>query len=292
MAIAVPFLLSAAGVSTTTALITSVAFAVTGINDKINKVASKVFGEDLVKVGNLLGAAYGAINGGFDLPNFGGDAAGVASAAAGGAEAASSAVDAYGAGSGWGGDTLSAMGMDGAAASASPAAAAATAPPAFESGMRNLLTESAGNLEAGNVIDSMQAAAPAENAVSRTAAFEAPTPAPQPAAVSATDARATQSVADTAAGQRAAAPISAPQEAFRRTEIATRNATEPRNVFQRLGMTDSSGNLTQTGMRIGGQALQGGAQAYGSAKDRALRQRQYDEQVRRANQGSGVRLTR
>ena len=35
------------------------AFAVTGISDKINKAAESVFGKDLVAVANIAGAAYG-----------------------------------------------------------------------------------------------------------------------------------------------------------------------------------------------------------------------------------------
>lgn len=65
MAIAVPLLLAAAGASTAVALTVGVAFAVTGINDKINKAAEGVFGKDLVMVGNLAGMAYGAFGGGF-----------------------------------------------------------------------------------------------------------------------------------------------------------------------------------------------------------------------------------
>ena len=53
-----------AGVVSTVA---SVAFQVTGVNDKINKAASKVFGEDLVGFANIAGAVYGAVNGGFDI---------------------------------------------------------------------------------------------------------------------------------------------------------------------------------------------------------------------------------
>lgn len=75
MAIVVPFLVNAGatamGLSAATATIasvaTSVVFQVTGVNDKINKAASKVFGEDLVKVANIAGAVYGAWNGGFSL---------------------------------------------------------------------------------------------------------------------------------------------------------------------------------------------------------------------------------
>lgn len=74
MAIAVPFLLTAVGATATTVAITTVAFAVTGISAKINQAAVSVFGEDLVKVANIAGAAYGAFNGGFDL---GGEAANI-----------------------------------------------------------------------------------------------------------------------------------------------------------------------------------------------------------------------
>lgn len=77
MAIVVPFLVSygatamgvAAATATTIATITSVAFQVTGINNKINKAASKVFGEDLVGIVNIAGAVYGAVNGGFSMGN-------------------------------------------------------------------------------------------------------------------------------------------------------------------------------------------------------------------------------
>jgi hypothetical protein len=73
MAIIVPILVSygatALGVAATTATMlataTSVVFQVTGVNNKINKAASKVFGEDLVMIANVAGAVYGAVNGGF-----------------------------------------------------------------------------------------------------------------------------------------------------------------------------------------------------------------------------------
>lgn len=78
MAIAVPFIMAASGASaaigaavgisaTMVSTIASVAFQVTGINNKINKAASKVFGEDLVRFANIAGAVYGAFNGGFDI---------------------------------------------------------------------------------------------------------------------------------------------------------------------------------------------------------------------------------
>lgn len=71
---------AAVGLSATmVGTIASVAFQVTGVNDKINKAASKVFGEDLVKFANIAGAGYAMFNGGFDIGG-GADAGGAASA--------------------------------------------------------------------------------------------------------------------------------------------------------------------------------------------------------------------
>lgn len=71
---------AAVGLSATmVGTIASVAFQVTGVNDKINKAASKVFGEDLVKFANIAGAGYAMFNGGFDIGDAA-DAGGAASA--------------------------------------------------------------------------------------------------------------------------------------------------------------------------------------------------------------------
>lgn len=86
MAIIVPILVSygattlgvAAATATMIGTVTSLAFQVTGLNNKINKAASKVFGEDLVMIANVVGAVYGAVNGGFDFGS--GAAEGVATA--------------------------------------------------------------------------------------------------------------------------------------------------------------------------------------------------------------------
>ncbi|MES2611150.1 MAG: hypothetical protein V4679_12960 [Pseudomonadota bacterium] len=94
MAIIVPIVMAATGATTAIAAsltvafgttvsaamvtaVTSIALQVTGINNKINKAASKVFGEDLVNVANVVGAVYGAVNGGF---NFGEGGAGLTEA--------------------------------------------------------------------------------------------------------------------------------------------------------------------------------------------------------------------
>ena len=67
MAVVIPFIASAMGASAVVSTVIAVGFAVTGISEKINKAASSVFGEDLVKIGNIAGMAYGAFNGGFGI---------------------------------------------------------------------------------------------------------------------------------------------------------------------------------------------------------------------------------
>jgi hypothetical protein len=67
MAIAIPFVASALGATALQATLISVAFSVTGISAKIDKAATKVFGKDLVMLGNVLGAGYAMFNGGFDI---------------------------------------------------------------------------------------------------------------------------------------------------------------------------------------------------------------------------------
>ena len=105
MAVAVPLLLAntAAGMAIagtigvsvgTLATVASIAFQVTGINDKINKAASKVFGEDLVQVANLAGMAYSGFNGGWQSEGLSGMLGG-AEVAAGGADVASVADKAF-----------------------------------------------------------------------------------------------------------------------------------------------------------------------------------------------------
>ena len=105
MAVAVPLLLAntAAGMAIagtigvtvgTLATVTAVAFQVTGINDKINKAASNVFGEDLVQVANLAGMAYSGFNGGWQSEGLSGMLGG-AEVAAGGADVASVADKAF-----------------------------------------------------------------------------------------------------------------------------------------------------------------------------------------------------
>lgn len=60
MAIAIPLIMGAAGASAATIAVVSIAFAVTGVNDRINSAASEVFGKDLVGLANIAGMVYGA----------------------------------------------------------------------------------------------------------------------------------------------------------------------------------------------------------------------------------------
>lgn len=79
---------SALGATALQATLISVAFAVTGISAKIDKAATKVFGEDMVKLATIAGSAYAMFNGGFEIG--GGEAA--ASTAANAAAAADDAL--------------------------------------------------------------------------------------------------------------------------------------------------------------------------------------------------------
>lgn len=126
MAIAVPFIMAASGASaaigaavglsaTMVGTIASVAFQVTGINNKINKAASKVFGEDLVGFANIAGAGYAMFNGGFDIG--GADAGGAASAidpsSAGAVNGMDAASDAFSAANSAAGGGLASDGFGG-----------------------------------------------------------------------------------------------------------------------------------------------------------------------------------
>ena len=107
---------AAVGISATmVTTITSVAFQVTGINNKINKAASKVFGEDLVKFANIAGAGYAMFNGGFDIG--GADAGGAASAidpsSAGAVNGMDAASDAFSAANSAAGGGLASDGFGG-----------------------------------------------------------------------------------------------------------------------------------------------------------------------------------
>ena len=127
MAIAIPFLMSATGASaaigaavglsaTMVGTIASVVFQVTGVNDKINKAASKVFGDDLVKFANIAGAGYAMFNGGFDIggtADAGGAAASIDPSSAGSVNGMDAASDAFSAANSAAGGGLASDGFGG-----------------------------------------------------------------------------------------------------------------------------------------------------------------------------------
>ena len=127
MAIAVPFIMAASGASaaigaavgisaTMVGTIASVAFQVTGINDQINKAASKVFGEDLVKFANIAGAGYAMFNGGFDIggaADAGGAASAIDPSSAGAVNGMDAASDAFSAANSAAGGGLASDGFGG-----------------------------------------------------------------------------------------------------------------------------------------------------------------------------------
>ncbi len=108
MAVAIPILIAATaagataaaaiGISATALAIgTGLVLQVTGVNDKINKAASKVFGDKLVSVANIagsifLGATAAGLLAGAGEAAGGALAAGAAGAAEGGAQAAANAA--------------------------------------------------------------------------------------------------------------------------------------------------------------------------------------------------------
>ena len=106
MAVAIPILIAATAAGATAAAAIGISAAalaigtglvlqVTGINDKINKAASKVFGEKLVSVANIAGSIFLGAQAAGLLAGAGeaaGALAGAAGAAEGGAQAAANAA--------------------------------------------------------------------------------------------------------------------------------------------------------------------------------------------------------
>ena len=254
MAIAVPLIMGAMGAGTMAIAITSVAFAVTGINDKINKVAANVFGEDLVKFANVAGMAFGAYQawsaptGGFDMLD-----TGVLAQAQG--------------------EAFSANGL-GDIAGEFGAAAPSTA---LDVALPNVVTRldpgaadynAFGSPEVSQTMSSAPRAAPVAQPAQTVASpvvsqspsnfgltTNALTSAPSPAVVNAVE-----------SGAGGASLLKA--------EGATNL-----NVMDRIKkaiIDPKTGNISQGAMTLGGAVLKGGADAYSAAKAREIAQEQFD----------------
>ena len=266
--------MGAFGATTTAIAITSIAFSVTGINDKINKAASKVFGADLVGFANLAGMAYGAFNGGF-----GGGAA--ASGAVEGLDAMST-----GAAGDWYAGAAGAEAMAGSAVDLASGAADSY----------NLMDQ------APNLFQS-QASNPFNDLTASTESFAV---SGQPAPVSATSAT-TSSIADKQfvdAAAKSGAPASAPAtstdaSALKADAASTDKAAAskaggdvkaPKSVMDRImGMvTDKDGGISKQAMELGGSALKGAAGAYSASAARRQAQEQFDAEWNRRERNAGA----
>lgn len=255
MAIIVPILLSytgaaaaigtAIGISATAvSAIASLAFQVTGINNKINKAASKVFGEDLVMIANVAGAVYGAVNGGF---GGGTDAAAAATDASSalavnGMDAAS---DAFSAAGGLASDGLTALSSTSDASSLLATNGMDVADNTF-----NLANRAAGGgLASDGVGISSTTPGPSQgvNLLDSSKEVGVDTKSLADATKTAEDTGAAKSIAPTpATGQTAAAPVSAP--AAQTTAAAPTAAgakaaaatTKPGSFFDKLLSNDKA----------------------------------------------------
>lgn len=97
MAVAIPILMTAAGASTAVTLGVSLAAGITGLSASIDKAAAKVFGKDLVQIGNIAGAIALATG---SVPDLSGAASSAGASAGGlagnGVDSLGTAVDAGG----------------------------------------------------------------------------------------------------------------------------------------------------------------------------------------------------
>lgn len=265
MAAAVP-LIAGAFLGPVGAAIVTVAFSVTGISKKINDAAVSVFGEDLVKIGNLAAIAYGAYQA------FADPTAAVAGSAEGMAETVNLADAANAA------DALTAV--DPMAAVEAANAAEATQQVA-----------SALPVETAVVRSAMPAPAPA--AVAPAAAAPAAVTPAQPTVMDAIRAPATATA--TPSANYSVAPTSQGATATASQGLATRAAGDVtargaealstntgKNFFDRLVGVAEKNPLITAGV------ISGVGNAYTGASARAQQQAQYDEQIKRLDRLRGI----
>lgn len=302
MAVVVPFLMSATGASaaiagaigagvtaTMVSTVTAITFAVTGINDKINKAASKVFGEDLVNFANIAGMGYAMWNGGFDI--------GTAAEGLPGADAAFEAdFAAASGGSAMAGEEILTSGMDSFNLQDVATANAAGTDQAFEQDWADMQagkeaisdTETFDMLKAKpgmtdqspkattNVVESVaepvKAVTPSSNAASASATTDQYSLSSKPSAtaVNATGVNAAGKVGLQAAGSTG---LQAPANAL----TPATGGNNFSNLINKL-LYNQKGELNE---RLVGGVLQGAASAYTGAQANKVRREQYDDEKRR-----------
>lgn len=276
--------MGAMGASATAITLTTVAFAVTGISAKINKAASKVFGEDLVQIGNIFGAAYGAFSGAFTGASSAAEAG--ANAAGNGAflgEGVASGVEAWdGAMSlgdmAGGAESLSSMGdMANAVDYGSELAGQADAIGQMNGDVGDFTSATS---ESANVFDAIDPNDPIA-AANQTQQPQSLLPNTQGQGAAGTQAAGSQASGSNAAGAGAARDVVAPPNVVKPPPAASRS------FFDKL-MFDDKGGINPSTLRVGGQVLAG----YGKSKaEQELYDRQVAEARRRASQGVGFRVT-
>lgn len=244
-------------------LIVALAFQVTGINEKINKAAVNVFGEDLVKVGNLAAIAYGA----YDSGLFGGENAASAaeglSAAdmAGGLDPAFGTTEAYNAATNM---TPNLGGMDAAANTSLSSTLDAVAP-----GMEIAEgTNSGFNLK--DIAGSTKAAVPTV-AESATASAQSVGDG-QLIGLKPTVSAPGMSLNGAAASNATSDLYSLSTKATAAASNATKAATGPSSFLQRL-------KDTATSPVVLGSMIKGAAGGYASAAAQEAQREMYDKQM-------------
>lgn len=294
MAIAVPVLMAAAGATASTIAITTIAFSVTGISAKINKAAEGVFGKDLVAIGNLFGAAYGAFTGGFGAMSGGSDGLN----AVNGLDAASDAFAASGAANAGGVTFAETAGLAGG----NMGSLANMAGDAVNGSdlMSDTFVSNGG--AGGFGVDVIEGAAPVadvaevqpvadspDNAIERANSQSQTTSLIPGTGATSQQAAAQQGMPTQAAAPQAAAPQPGP------ARVTATGGAAPRSFFDRL-VFDEKGNVSAAAMRAGGQVLSGVGQGYSAGQAARQKQQQFDatmaEERRRRSQGTGLRLTR
>lgn len=288
MAIAIPLLMSATGASAAigaavglssmaVSVISAVAFQVSGINDKVNRAAASVFGEDLVKIGNIFGAAYGAFGGGFG-------GAGMEAGAGNYVNSMDAASDAFAtSGAANAGGVTGGMNLADMAGDAYSGAEGAT-DLANQADAIGQMGGDAADFRAAT--DGTQASAETQTASNLTDPREVVAQTQQPASLLPNTGAASQQAAGSAGAQAAAAPTASASGAN-----AAAAAPGQRSFFDRLLYNDK-GNVSDGAMRMGGQILSGVGQGYSAAQAAKQRQAQFDAEMRMRNQRPNVVVTR
>lgn len=273
MAVVVPLVIAAQGYATLAA-VTAIAFQVTGINDKINKAAANVFGEDLVKVGNIVGMVYGAYSSGA----FGFDSVG---------EAASSGVEAL-------------NGYDVMSDAADAANLASTGGQVIADTMTTPYDPTPASMEGFDVTTNVSGPAveaPASDAISSSTSL-ADIQKPGAPVMSTTQvADAPKFEMSGAAAERV--PTAADYaQGGPSTGVYGSNVTDAGPGFfdkltgklEKLVIDPKTGNITNGALQMGGNILQGAFGGYSAAKAREQQQAQYEaavaRQARLANLGT------